>query len=155
MAVCSFSYLVTVSTLRVLLTLPRRRSNSMPTMLDAAEQRWIEIDLSDLRLPAEMPTLHDLAVAAAYLYERFVEYADDGWQWMSYPGSREFDGWVYAERGGTRILAGARLLSRRAPADPSTSANRPSHGVSPYRTRQLTGTPWTAEPGSKALKSFH
>lgn len=121
-------------------------------MVDKIEQRWIEIDLSDLRLPAEMTTLHDQSVAAAYLYERFVEYADDGWQWISYPGSRDFDGWMYAERGGRRILAGARLLSRRATPDPSASAARPSHGVSAYRTRQLTGTPWTDEPGSKVLK---
>jgi hypothetical protein len=121
-------------------------------MVDKIEQRWIEIDLSDLRLPAEMPTLHDLSVAAAYLYERFVEYADDGWEWLTYPGSRDFDGWVYAERGGRRILAGARLLSRRVATDPSANYAPPSHGVSAYRTRQLTGTPWTAEPGSKVLK---
>jgi hypothetical protein len=126
----------------------------MPTMLDGPEQRWIEIDLSDLRLPAEMLTLDALSVAAAYVYERFVEYADEGWQWTTYPGSRAFDDWVYAERDGRRILAGARLLSRRAPSEPSGSAARPSHGVSAYRTRQLTGTPWTAEPGSKALKTF-
>src|SRR6266851_3724652 len=59
-----------------------------------AETRWIEIDLSDLGLPAEMPTLDDLALAAAHVYERFVPYADDGWEWVTYPGSRDFDGWV-------------------------------------------------------------
>jgi hypothetical protein len=126
----------------------------MRSMLDTLEQRWIEIDLSDLRLPAEMSTLAELSIAAAYVYERFVEYADEGWQWVTYPGSRDFDGWLFAERGGRRILAAARLLSRRAPPNPSASSNRPGHGVSAYRTRQLTGTPWTAEPGSKALKRF-
>jgi hypothetical protein len=121
-------------------------------MLYTFEQRWIEIDLSDLRLPAEMSTLAQLSIAAAYVYERFVEYADEGWQWVTYPGSRDFDGWLFAEHGGRRILAAARLLSRRAPLNPSASSSRPGHGVSAYRTRQLTATPWTAEPGSKALK---
>src|SRR5229473_2521937 len=117
-----------------------------------AETRWIEIDLSDLGLPAEMPTLDDLAIAAAHVYERFVPYADDGWEWVTYPGSRDFDGWAYSERAGRRILAGARLLSRRAsPAEPTTAV-RPSHGLSAYRTRQLTGRSWTAEPGSKIWK---
>src|ERR1700716_1325548 len=108
-----------------------------------AETRWIEIDLSDLRLPADMPTLDDLAVAAAHVYERFVAYADEGWQWVDYPGSRGVDGWVYGEVGSRRILAGARLLSRRAAADASASASRPSHGLSAYRTRQLTGRAWS------------
>src|SRR5216683_3611396 len=90
-----------------------------------AETRWIEIDLSDLELPAEMPTLDDLAVAAAHVYERFVPYADDGWEWLSYPGSRDFDGWLYAEHAGWRILAGARLLSRRVTTDEAATAVRP------------------------------
>jgi hypothetical protein len=119
-----------------------------------AETRWIEIDLSDLWLPADMPTLDDLAVAAAHVYERFVPYADDGWEWVSYPGSREFDGWVSTERASLRILAGARLLSRRAVSAEPASSSRPSHGLSAYRTRQLTGRAWTAEPGSKVWKSF-
>src|SRR2546428_12923472 len=78
-----------------------------------AETRWIEIDLSDLRLPAEMPTLDDLALAAAHVYERFVAYAADGWEWGSYPGSRDFEGWVYSQPPRRRIVAGARLLSGR------------------------------------------
>ena len=119
-----------------------------------AETRWIEIDLSDLGLPAEMPTLDDLALAAAHVYERFVPYADDGWQWVTYPGSRDFDGWVYAERAHRRILGAARLLSRRALLDESATQSRPSHGLSAYRTRQLTGRSWTAEPGSKVWRSF-
>src|SRR5260370_40737504 len=104
----------------------------------AAETRWIEIDLSDLGLPAEMPSLDDLALAAAHLYERFVPYADDGWQWVTYPGSREFDGWLYSERAHRRIVAGARLVSRRAGPEEPGSTLRPTPGVSAYRTRQLT-----------------
>jgi hypothetical protein len=119
-----------------------------------AETRWIEIDLSDLGLAAEMPTLDDLALAAAHVYERFVPYADDGWQWVTYPGSRQFDGWVYSERNQRRIVGAARLLSRRAMPDEPAPQSRPSHGLSAYRTRQLTGRPWTAEPGSKAWRSF-
>src|SRR5438445_13189456 len=121
---------------------------------ELAETRLIEIDLSDLGLPAEMPTLDDLAVAATHVYERFVPYADDGWEWVTYPGSRDFDGWVFAERARRRILAGARLLSRRVASDEPANAARPAHGVSAYRTRQLTGRAWTAEPGSKTWKSF-
>src|ERR1700682_795033 len=82
-----------------------------------AETRWIEIDLSDLGLPADMPTLDDFATAAAHVYERFVPYADEGWQWVNYPGSRDFDGWVYAAHPGRRMLVGARVLSRRAASD--------------------------------------
>jgi hypothetical protein len=119
-----------------------------------AETRWIEIDLSDLGLAAELPTLDDLALAAAHVYERFVPYADDGWQWVSYPGSRHFDGWVYGQRAQRRIVAGARLLSRRTTPEELAPQARPTHGLSAYRTRQLTGRPWTAEPGSKVWRSF-
>jgi hypothetical protein len=112
--------------------------------------RVIEIDLSDLGLPADMPTPDHLAVAAAHVYERFVRYADEGWEWVTYPGSRAFDGWVSAER----VLVGARLLSRRVAPEESATVARPTHGVSAYRTRQLTGRSWTAEPGSKTWKSF-
>ena len=37
-----------------------------------SEARLIEIDLSDLELPADMPRLDQLALAAAHVYERFV-----------------------------------------------------------------------------------
>jgi len=119
-----------------------------------AETRWIEIELSDMGLPAEMTTLDDLALAPNHVYERFVPYADDGWEWVTYPGSRDFDGWVYAERAHRRIVGAARLLSRRALLDESATQSRPSHGLSAYRTRQLTGHSWTAEPGSKVWRSF-
>ena len=119
-----------------------------------AETRWIEIDLSDLGLPAEMLTLDHLALAAAHVYERFVPYADDGWQWVTYPGSRQFDGWVYSERNQRRIVGAARLLSRRAMPDEPASTLRATHGVTAYRTRQLTGRSWTAEPGSKVWRAF-
>ena len=125
------------------------RSAAAPST--AAEVRWIEIDLSDLGLPADMPTLDHLAAAASHVYERFVPYADEGWEWVTHPGSRDFDGWVYDERGGQRTIVRARLLSRRAAPEEPASA-RPAHGLSAYRTRQLTGRPWTAEPGSKIWK---
>ena len=112
--------------------------------------RWIEIDLSDLGLPAAMTRLDELALATAHVYERFVPYADEGWEWVVFPGSREFEGWVVAAGG--RTLAAARLLSRRVADD--NPSNRPTHGVSAYRTRQLTNRPWTAEPGSKRWRSF-
>ena len=124
------------------------RSAAAPST--AAEVRWIEIDLSDLGLPADMPTLDHLAVAASHVYERFVPYADEGWEWVTHPGSREFDGWVSNDRGG---LTAARLLSRRA-AEATDESSRAAHGVSAYRTRQLTGRPWTAEPGSKHWRPF-
>src|SRR5262249_12434828 len=112
--------------------------------------RLIEIDLSDLGLPAEMRRLDELALATAHVYERFVPYADEGWEGVVFPGSREFDGWVVAAGG--RTLAAARLLSRRvADFEPATRA---AHGVSAYRARQLTNRPWTAEPGSKRWRSF-
>jgi hypothetical protein len=79
-----------------------------------------------------------------------VPYADEGWEWVTCPGSRDFDGWVSSER----ILVSVRLLSRQvAPQELATDA-RPTHGLSAYRTRQLTGRSWTAEPGSKAWRPF-
>jgi len=115
------------------------------------EVRWIEIDLADARLPGDLETLDDLATAAAHVYERFVRYADEGWEWVVHPGSREFDGWIVGERGGRQMLLGVRLLSRRTPIE---EESHPAHGVPAYRTRQLTGRPWTAEPGSKIWKPF-
>ena len=117
----------------------------------AAEARIIEIDLSDLGLPADMTRLDQIALATAHIYERFVPYADDGWEWVTFPGSPDFDGWVYSDR--PHALAAARLLSRRVAID-DPGGQRPTHGVSSYRTRQLTGRPWTAEPGSKLWRSM-
>jgi hypothetical protein len=51
------------------------------------------------------------------------------------------------------MVVAARLLSRRA-AEAEVNTARPAHGISAYRTRQLTGRPWTAEPGSKHWKPF-
>lgn len=113
----------------------------------ASETRLIEIDLSDLGLPADLSRLDQLALATAHIYERFVPYADAGWEWVTFPGSREFEGWVVANH----TIAAARLLSRRVASE---EPGRASHGVSAYRTRQLTGRPWTAEPGSKLWRSF-
>src|ERR1700730_8789281 len=101
-----------------------------------AETRWLEIKPSALGLPADTPTLDDLATAAAHVYERFVPYADEGWQWVTYPGSRDFEGWVYSTHPGRRMLAGARVLSRRVAGDAPASDFRSSHGLSAYRTRQ-------------------
>ena len=115
--------------------------------------RVIEIDLSDLGLPADMGQPDQLALATAHVYERFVPYADEGWEWVAFPGSREFDGWVVSERAFERTILGARLLSRRAETSDQRTASRPAHGVSAYRTRQLTGRAWTAEPGSKLWRS--
>src|SRR5215471_11566226 len=100
--------------------------------------RWIEIDLSDLHLPALMETHNARALAAAHVYERFVPYADEGWEWVTMPGSRAFDGWTYADSGDRYTLAGARLLCRRVAAAEDSATVRPTHGVSAYRTDQLT-----------------
>jgi hypothetical protein len=114
----------------------------------ASEARFIEIDLSDLGLSADLSQPDLVALATAHIYERFVPYADDGWEWVTFPGSREFDGWLISRN----RLVGVRLFSRRAA--PAGGAARSAHGVSAYRTRQLTGRPWTAEPGSKLWRSM-
>jgi hypothetical protein len=112
-----------------------------------SEARLIEIDLSDLGLPADLAQPDQVALAMAHMYERFVPYADEGWEWVTFPGSRDFDGWIVSGR----TLVAARLLSQRAD---DRTAPRPAHGVSAYRTRQLTGRAWTAEPGSKLWRSI-
>jgi hypothetical protein len=126
------------------------QSSSLPEPL--AEVRSIDIDLSDLELPADLPSLDDLALAAANIYERFVPYADDGWEWLTFPGSRDFDGWLYSDPLHPRHLTGARLLCRKVADEPA--GPRPGHGVSAHRTRQLTERPWTAAPGSKLWQPF-
>jgi hypothetical protein len=119
-----------------------------------AEVRLIEIDLSDLGLSANLEQPDQVALATAHVYERFVPYADEGWEWITFPGSRDFDGWVVSERARDRTILAARLLSRRAEPGESVATSRPAHGVSAYRTRQLTGRAWTAEPGSKLWRSL-
>jgi|SRR5579871_3133984 len=114
-----------------------------------SEVRLIEIDLSDLGLSADLAQPDHVALATAHVYERFVPYADEGWEWVIFPGSREFDGWIVSERAFARTILAARLLSRRAEQSDKPSTARPAHGLSAYRTRQLTGHTWTAEPGSK------
>ncbi len=112
-----------------------------------SEARLIEIDLSDLGLSANLSHPDQVALATAHIYERFVPYADEGWEWVTFPGSRDFDGWLIARNS----LVGVRLFSRRAAP---SAGERGAHGVSAYRTRQLTGRPWTAEPGSKLWRSM-
>jgi hypothetical protein len=114
-----------------------------------SEVRLIEIDLSDLGLSADLTRPDQVALATAHIYERFVAYADDGWEWVTFPGSRDFDGWVLSDRAPDRTILAVRLLSRRAEPVESAAVSRPAHGVSAYRTMQLTGRAWTAEPGSK------
>jgi hypothetical protein len=114
-------------------------------------ERWIEVDLSDLRLSSDMSSLDHRAEVAAHIYERFVPYADEGWEWVIHPASRRFDTWVTEPtRDGDQILA-ARLLCRRAEPD-APHAPRASHGLSGYRTRQLTRRLWSAEPASKIYR---
>jgi hypothetical protein len=110
------------------------------------EARWIEIDLSDLGLAATLSDRDQVALATAHVYERFVPYADQGWVWVDFPSGRDFDGWVLSGR----TIAGVRIFSRRGHVSGAPAAN----GVSAYRTRQLTGRPWTSEPGSKRWRSF-
>lgn len=112
-----------------------------------SEARLIEIDLSDLGLSADLSLPDQVALATAHVYERFVPYADEGWEWVTFPGSPDFDGWVVARN----TLIAVQLLSRRAEF---SSPARAAHGVSAYRTTQLTGRPWTAEPGSKLWRAI-
>lgn len=118
----------------------------------AGELRTIEIDLSDLRLAAEMVTLDDRANAASHVYERYTEFADEGWEWVTHPADPAFDGWVVEEQSGSRVIAGVQLPSRFV--GDATPVRPASHGVSAYRTRQLSGRPWTAEPGSKRWRAL-
>ena len=113
-----------------------------------SEARLIEIDLSDLDLAAELAAPDQVALAMAHIYERFVPYADEGWEWVTFPGARAFDGWIVSDRG---LIVAVRLLSQRGD---ESAAPRSAHGVSAYRTRQLTGRAWTAEPGSKLWRSI-
>jgi hypothetical protein len=114
---------------------------------------WIDIDLADLGLPAPLTNHDEIAEAVAHVYERFVPYADAGWEWIGEPGSADFEGWRYQMQDGQLRLAGVRLLSRCHAAEDERGADG-RNGVSMYRTRQLTQRPWTAEPGSKRWKEL-
>jgi len=113
-----------------------------------ANERWIEVDLSDLHLSSDMSSLDHRAEVAAHIYERFVPYADEGWEWVIHPASRRFDSWVTGEGTARSEIIAARLLCRRADGE-QAQGERAAHGVSSYRTRQLTRRLWSAEPASK------
>jgi hypothetical protein len=103
-------------------------------------------------LPADMQTLDDVATAASHVYERFVPYADDGWEWMADPGRKEFTGWVAEDHDGRREITGVRLPVHRVAVDQRTAEAQERYRISEHRTRQLTGESWTAEPASKRWK---
>jgi hypothetical protein len=87
---------------------------------------------------------------AAHIYERFVPFADDGWEPTTLPGDPAFDLWVYEHVQGELRIIGVNLLSRRS-GPQRVWTDRPHH-VAQRRTEQLTGFAWTTEPGSKVLK---
>jgi hypothetical protein len=118
--------------------------------------RVVELDLSDLRLDGDLSSPQHVAAVVAYVYERFVPFADDGWEWLDQPTSSDFQGWLREPAPRGSRLRGVRLVCRRgqriAQLEPEP---RPVHGVSGHRTRQLTAQSWTAEPGSKIWKEHH
>lgn len=114
------------------------------------EKREIFLDLADLRLPAYLSDLQDRSVVASYIYERFTPFADDGWQWTSFPGDASFDGWVYGTRDGAMAIVGVRLLCTRDRLRDSPWTD-PTHHVSQYRVQQLATGSWGAVPGTKRL----
>src|SRR5215212_2123400 len=108
----------------------------------AKDERWIEIDLADLHLSSDMSSLDHRAELASHIYERFVPYADEGWEWVVHPASRRFDGWVTGNGLAASEIVAARLLCRRVAAE-TPESERSSHGLSEYRTRQLTQRLWS------------
>lgn len=118
------------------------------------EQRWLYIDLFDLRLPADMRTIDQQSEVVSYIYERFTPFADDGWEWVIHPSNWEFNGWVFQEYNGSMKLAGANLLSRRTREACVSPSPGPQHHVSEHRMRQLVERPWTSQPGSKSWAPF-
>jgi hypothetical protein len=129
----------------------------VPSSVDqrlAGDERWIEIDLSDLHLSSDMSSLDHRAEVATHIYERFVPYADEGWEWVVHPASPRFNDWVTgAGENGTEIRA-ARLLCRCANSE-KHDEHRATHGMSGYRTRQLTRRLWSSEPASKVYRPVH
>jgi hypothetical protein len=132
---------------------PAREHKTTSGSSDAASpnERWIEIDLSDLHLSSAMDSLDHRAELASHIYERFVPYADEGWEWVVHPASRRFDGWVTGNGPAASEIVAARLLCRRVAAD-TPESERSSHGLSEYRTRQLTQRLWSGAPASKAYR---
>lgn len=119
------------------------------------EERWIYVDLFDLRLPSDLRTIDQQSEAVSYVYERFTPFADDGWEWVVHPSSWEFSGWVYQEFWGSMKLAGANILCRRTREACISPSAGPQHHISEHRRRQLVQRPWTALPGGKAWAPFH
>jgi hypothetical protein len=112
------------------------------------EQRRIFIDLADLNLTGYLGQPGPRATVTASVYERFTPFADDGWEWTMYPGDPTFDGWVYEHVDGRLTVIGVHLICRRIRL-PDPNWVDPTHHVSEHRVLQLTGTPWTADSGSK------
>lgn len=117
------------------------------------EQRRIFIDLSDLHLTGYLGQPGARATVTASLYERFTPFADDGWEWTIFPGDPTFDGWVYEHVDGKLTVVGVHVVCQRVRL-PDPNWVDPTHHVSEHRVRQLTGTPWTADQGSKRWKEM-
>lgn len=128
---------------------PLAHTEDKPAAQPVVDHRSLYLDLFDLKLPAPLRTLDDVAAATAYLYERFTPFADDGWVWMAQPTSWDFEGWVYQDFEGTRYVAGAHLQCQRVGSSAQAHLVHRSHHVSQHRTLQLVGQPFAAEPGSK------
>lgn len=124
---------------------PVQRAHSEPRVV----HRWIYIDLFDLRLPAAMPSLDDLAEVVAYIYERFTPFADEGWEWVVHPSATDFTGWVEQDHWGDRLLAGVDLLCRQELVDLSAGTGEAGHYVPAYRARQLAENRWRYQPEAR------
>lgn len=108
------------------------------------EQRWIYIDLYDLKLPAHFDSLDERADAVSHLYERFAPFADEGWEWEVHPADHKFAGWLYQAGRGGLWVAGAELLCRRV-TYPGSAARvlDTHHHLSDHRRGQLVRRLWT------------
>jgi hypothetical protein len=126
--------------------------SAAPTRARREELRHLFIDLSDLHLPGYLGSPDHRATVTSHVYERFTPFADDGWQWTTFPGDAAFDGWVYENVGDQLTVVGVDLLCRRARL-PDPLWSDPTHHVSEHRVQQLTGHVWTAEHGSKIWSS--
>ena len=103
------------------------------------EHRWLYLDLPAPKDAAYRWALEDRAELVAQLGERFVPFADDGWEWADDPADWRFAGWVYREADGCREIVGANLLCQRVrAATAGPVAYVAPHQVSVFRERQLT-----------------